>query len=154
MVNVHEKYPDGANKAAYSSNGSNVRDATEEEKVRYRDANIHRRKKVDEKFSSSEPSASNTVLLAGATTPARPASAGAERSTDNVSSGVPSGGNRGKDKSRDSSRNKSKNEKGDDRGGARAQETRDSSRNGTTTTLGGGPDKGEADRREMEEIQG
>jgi len=29
MVNVYEKYPDGAvNKAAYSTNGSNVRDAT------------------------------------------------------------------------------------------------------------------------------
>jgi len=64
--NVHEKYPDGAvNKAAYSTDGSNVRDATEKEKVWYRDANKHRRKKVDEKSSSSEPSASNTVLLAG-----------------------------------------------------------------------------------------
>jgi len=50
MVNVHEKYPDGAvNKAAYSTDGSNVRDATEEEKVRYCDANKHCRKKVDEK---------------------------------------------------------------------------------------------------------
>jgi len=55
MVNVHEKYPDGAmNKAAYLTDGSNVGDATEKEKVRYRDANKHRRKKVDEKSSSSE----------------------------------------------------------------------------------------------------
>jgi len=155
MVNVHEKYPDGAvNKAAYSTDGSNVRDATEEEKVRYRNANKHRRKKVDEKSSSSEPSASNTVFLEGATAPARYASARAERSTDNVSSGGPSGGNPRKDKSRDKSRNKSNNEKGDDRGGARAQETRDSSRNRTTTTLGGGPDEEKADRREMEEILG
>jgi len=67
MVNVHEKYPDGAvNKAAYSTDGSNVRDATEEEKVRYRDANKHRRKKVDEKSSSSEPSRSGTGVPAEA----------------------------------------------------------------------------------------
>jgi len=123
MVNVHEKYLDGAvNKAAYSTDGSNVRDATEEEKVRYRDANKHRRKKVDEKSSSSEPSASKTILLGVAVAPARPASARAERSIDYAPSGDRSGGNRGKDKehdkSRDSSHNKGEKEKSDDRGGA------------------------------------
>jgi len=159
MVNVHEKYPDGAvNKAAYSTDGSNVRDATEEEKVRYRDANKHSRKKVDEKSSSSEPSASTSGLVGVATAPARPASARAKRSTDNASSGDRGGGNRGKDKerdkSRDSSRNKGESEKSDDCAGARAQETCDPTRNKTATALVGAPDEEEADRREMAEIQG
>jgi len=109
MVNVHEKYPDGAvNKVAYSTDGSNVRDATEEEKVRYRDANKHRRKKVDEKSSSSEPSASHTILLGETAAPALPASARTERSIDN-SSGDRSVGNHGKDKERDQSRDSSRN---------------------------------------------
>jgi len=107
MVNVHEKYPNGTvNKAAYSTDGSNVRDAMEEEKVRYRDANKHRRKKVDEKSSSSKPSASNTVLLTGEPTPARPASARAERSTGDATSGNKSGGNRVKEVERDRLRNR------------------------------------------------
>jgi len=128
MVNVHEKYPDGAvNKAAYST---------------------------DEKSSASEPSASNTVLLDAVAAPTRPTSERAEHSTDNVSSGVRDTGSRGKDKSRDSSRNKGENEKGRDRGCARAQETRDPSRNRTNTSLEGALDQKEADKRAMEEIQG
>jgi len=62
MVNAHGKYPKGAvNKAAYSTDGSNVRDVTVEELIRYRDANRHRRKKPDEKSSSSEPAQSSTA---------------------------------------------------------------------------------------------
>jgi len=158
MVNVHEKYPDGAvNKAAYLTDGSNVRDATEEEKVRYRDTNKHRRKKVDEKSSSSEPSVSNTVLVAGEPTPARPASARAEQSTGNASSGDKSGGNCVKDVECDRSRNRGeleKSQKSNDRGGARAQEGRESALNRAATTSGGELDEEEADRRKMAEIQG
>jgi len=67
MVNVHVKYPEGAiNGAAYSTDGSNVRDATEEEKVRYRNADKHRRKGVEEKSSANEPSQNNTAAPAKA----------------------------------------------------------------------------------------
>jgi len=67
IVNMHEKYPDGAvNKTAYSTDGTNVRDTTEEEKVRYRDANKHRRKKVDEKYLSGESRRSRNEVPAEA----------------------------------------------------------------------------------------
>jgi len=129
MVNVHEKYPDGAvNKAAYLTDGSNVHDATEEEKVRYRDANKHRPKKVDEKSSFSEPSVSNTVLLTGAPRPAWPASVHAEQSTGNAFPGDRSEGNRVKDKERNSSRTREeieKTRKDDDRESAHVQESRE-----------------------------
>jgi len=89
MVNVHGKYPEGAvNKTAYSTDGSNVRDVTEEEKVRYRDANKHQRKKpVDGKSSSSEPSQSGTALMLLDPTRARPAFARETRGDGDVSSG-------------------------------------------------------------------
>jgi len=49
MVNAHGKYPDNAvNKTTYRTDGSNVRDATAEEKLRYLDANKHKRKKAVE----------------------------------------------------------------------------------------------------------
>jgi len=158
MVNAHGKYPDGAaNKAAYTTDGSDVRDATAEEMIRYREANKHRRKKVDEKSTSSEPSLSSTVLLTGAPPQARPASVRAERGAGNASSGDRSEGNRVMDKERDSSRKRGENaitQKSDDRESTRAQESREPEQNRTASTLYGKPDEAEADRREMAKIQG
>jgi len=72
MVNVHEKYPEGAvNGAVYSTDGSNARDATEEEKVRYRNADKHGRKEGDEKSVASEPSQNNNAVSTAAPTKAR-----------------------------------------------------------------------------------
>jgi len=105
MVNVHEKYPDGAvNKAAYSTHGNNVRDATEEEKVRYRDANKHRRKKVDEKSSSGEPSRSRTEMPAEAPLNDSSTSKNKERGEAHASSGNRTGANGSKHKERESSK--------------------------------------------------
>jgi len=105
MINVHKKYPEGAvNKAAYSTDGSNVRDATEKEKVRYRDANKHHRKKVDEKSTSSEPSQSGTVASALGLLKGRSTSIRTERGEGDASSGDRSGVNWVKDKKRENAR--------------------------------------------------
>jgi len=157
MVNVHEKYPDGAvNKAAYSTDGSNVRDATEEKKTRYRDANKHRRKKVDEKSSSSEPSHSGSVAQSVALSKARPASTRPDRGGGDASSAERSGASK-RTKERECPGG------GDKPGSMHASSDRDSSRpegrHEPRTPVGatrgeGEADEEELDRRNLAEIQG
>jgi len=157
MVNVHEKYPEGAvNKAAYSTDGSNVRDATEEEKIRYRDANKHRRKKVDEKSSSSEPSHSCIAVQSVEISKARPASTRTDRGGGGASSANRSGVSpRAKEREcpaggeRHGSAHDSK-----DRGSSREEMARESRTPAAATTGNGEPDEEEMDRRNMAEIQG
>jgi len=157
MVNVHGKYPEGAvNKTAYSTDGSNVRDATEEEKVRYRDANKHQRKKpVDGKSSSSEPSQSGTALTLLDTAKARPASAREARGDGDVSSGDRGGANRTEERGRENCST------GGGRGDAKKRDDRESSRNRSdrrTRTAekeaasGNKLDEEENNRHEMAEI--
>jgi len=60
MVNVHGKYTENAiNNTAYGTDGSDVRDATAEEKIRYLDANKHKGKKATSAVSSAEISKSD-----------------------------------------------------------------------------------------------
>jgi len=157
MVNVHEKYPDGAvNKVAYSTDGSNVRDATEEKKIRYRDANKHRRKKVDEKSSSSEPSHSCTALPSTEISKVRPASARTDRGGGDALSADRSGVSQ-RDKERECPTGgeiHSSVHGGKDRGSSREEMAREPRTPAAATTSDGETDEEEMDRRNMAEIQG
>jgi len=74
-VNVHGKFPENAiNNTAYNTNGSDVRDATAEEKIRYLDANKHKQKKAVDAASSGEASQSSTMVATKAPPKARSAS--------------------------------------------------------------------------------
>jgi len=62
MVNAHGKHPGGAtNSGDYQADGSNLRDATAEEKVRYLNANKHKRKTAVETVSSDDRSGTGLV---------------------------------------------------------------------------------------------
>jgi len=158
MVNVHEKYPEGAvNKTAYSTDGSNIRDATEDEKIRYRDANKHRRKvPVEEKSSSSEPSHSGTALAHADTTKARPASAREVRGGRGASSDDRGVANSTKEigrKSKSTEGEHGSTNKRDDREASRGHSDRESQKSGRETIEDVEPDEEEIDRRKMAEIQ-
>jgi len=149
MVNIHEKFPVGAsNKSAYKTDGSDVRDATPEEMIRYRDANKHRRKKVDEKSSSSEPSLSSTVLPTEALPKARPVSARPEQGEGDSSSGNRAAAHRARERISDSSR------KGEDRDSSGKRENRGPERREKAAETVREVDEEEADRRDLAEIQG
>jgi len=149
MVNVHEKFPVGAsNKSAYKTDGSDVRDATPEEMIRYRDANKHRRMKVDEKSSSSEPSLGSTVLPAEALPKARPVSARPEQSEGDSPPRNRAAANRAREKERDSLR------KGDDRGSSGRHKSREPKQRERATEMKREVDEEEADRKHMAEIIG
>jgi len=149
MVNVHEKFPVGAsNKSAYKTDGSDVRDATPEEMIRYRDANKHRSKKVDEKLSSSEPTLGSTVLSTEALPKARPVSARPEQIESDSSSVSRATAHRARERMIDSSR------KGEDRDISGKREICGSERREKVAETVGEIDLEEADRRNMAEIQG
>jgi len=88
MVNVHGKYTENAvNNAAYLTDGSDVRDATAKEKLRYLDANKHKRKKAVGTVSSGELSKSVTAVDTDASSKSPPVSAREERSEQDTSAG-------------------------------------------------------------------
>jgi len=145
MVNVHEKFPVGAsNKSAYKTDGSDVRDATPEEMIRYRDANKHRRKKVDEKSSSSEPSLGSTVLPTEAFPKARPVSARPVQGEGDSSSVNRAAAHRARERISDSSR------KGEDRDSSGKRESRGPERREKAAETVREVDEEEADRRDMD----
>jgi len=149
MVNVHEKFPVGAsNKTAYKTDGSDVRDATPEEMIRYRDANEHRCKKVDEKSSSSEPSQGSTMLPAEVLPKARPVSARPGQSGGDSPPRNKTGMNRASERERDSS------PKSDDRGSSTRHKSREPEQRERATETVGDVDEEEADGKHMAEIQG
>jgi len=153
MVNAHGKYPEGAvKKAAYSTDGSNVRDATEEEFIRYRDANKHRRKKLDEKCSSSEPGQSGTA----SSSVVQPKERGDQGDGD-AFSGDRSGAKREKKKGRGSSSVGGEHgsaSKRDDRESSQGRKDRESRGSERETAIEVEPDEEESDQRKMAEIQG
>jgi len=158
MVNVLGKFPENAiNNTAYNTNGSDVREATAEERIRYRDANKHKKKRALDVDSSTEPSRSGIVVATKESTKSRSVSTqgewkegGASSTAKTATDKNPSGG---RDRSRDS----------DSRDSSRRRESRESERGRApskeaVTSVGLGRhqevDEEEADRREMAEIQG
>jgi len=86
MVNVYGKYTENAvNNAAYRTDGSDVRDATTEEKLRYLDANKHKRKKAVGTVSSGELSKSDTAVDAEVPPKSRPVSTCGKQSEQDTS---------------------------------------------------------------------
>jgi len=158
MVNVHEKFPVGAsNKTAYKTDSSDVRDVTPEEMIWYRDANKHRRKKVDEKSSSSEPSQGSIMLPVEILPKARPVSARPEQSGSGSPPRNRAGVNRARDKERDISRKgdeRNSSQTGDYRDSLASRKSRESEQRERATETLGDVDEEEADRKHMAEIQG
>jgi len=152
MVNVHGKYTDNAiNNTAYRTDGSDVRDATAEEKLRYLDANKHKRKKATSTVTSSEIGKSDTA--ADPEIPAKPlpiSSRGKHSARDDRSSG---------DRDRSDSRSENRRERtdrNDERGSSGKSSERDSSRKAENQKSGSrarateevkGNDNDEADQR-------
>jgi len=134
-----------------------VREATEEEKVRYRDANKHQRKKpVDRKSSSSEPSQSGTALTLLDTAKARPAFAREALGDGDVSTGDRGGANRTEENGRENRSTEGERrdmKKRDNRESSRNPSDRRSRRAEKEAASGNKPDEKENDRREMAEIQ-
>jgi len=157
MVNVHGKYTDNAiNNTAYRTDGSDDRDATAEEKLRYLDANKHKRKKGTGAVSSAEPSTSETTGDAGAPAKSHPVSSRGEQSVWD-----PSSGDRGRSDSR-SEEGRGRTEKHDvrgssgkssDRGSSRKTGSHNSDRRTKVTEVDQGIDNEEADQRMMIEIR-
>jgi len=86
MVNVHGNYTKNAvNNAAYQTDGSDVRDATAEEKLQYLDANKHKRKKAGGTVLSGELSKSDTAVDAEVPPKSRPMSTRGEQSEQDTS---------------------------------------------------------------------
>jgi len=126
MVNVHGKFTDSAiNNTAYRTDGSDVRDATAEEKLRYFDANKHKRKKATSTVEPAETSKSDMAV--GAEVPVKPLpipSRGEQRARD-MSSGD---GPRSDSKRTGRERTDRKDERGDsgkssDRGSSRRDDS-------------------------------
>jgi len=64
LVNKHKLFPMSIrHNAPYAALKSDLRPATAEESAKYKDANGHRRKKVDEGASTGEPSARTTTVV-------------------------------------------------------------------------------------------
>jgi len=151
MVNApRRKYSGNAvNKTTYRTDGSDVRDATAEEKLRYLDANKHKRKKAVEAVSSGEQSGSSTAVVSGDLSKTRSVSIRDERGGGDASSGDRSGNNQKKDKDRVSSG------KGGERESLRQKEGRESERSRRTavTAVEEEPNKEEADRQILAETQ-
>jgi len=107
MVSAHGKFPENAiNNTAYITNGSDVREATAEERIRYRDANKHKKKKALDVDSSTEPSRSGTVVATKESTKSRPGSGQGEWNEGGASStaktAMDKNPSEGRDRSRDS----------------------------------------------------
>jgi len=156
MVNVHGKYTDNANNnTAYQTDGSDVRDATAKEKLRYLDANKHKRKKATSTVESAETSKSDTAV--GADIPVKPLpipSRGEQRAGD-ISS---SDGGRSDSKSTGRERADGKDERGSsgkssDRGSSRKDGSQKSERRARTTEKEEKNDNDEEDQQMMREIR-
>jgi len=157
MVIVHGKYTDNAiNNTAYRTDGSDVRDATAEEKLRYLDANKHKRKKATSAVSSVEPSTSETTGDDGAPAKSHPVSSRGEQNVRD-----PSSGDCGRSDSR-SEKGRGRTDKHDergspgkssDRGSARKTGSHNFDRRTKVTEVDEGIDNEEADQRMMIEIR-
>jgi len=149
MVNAHGKYPGGAtNSANYQADGSDVRDATAEEKVRYLNANKHKLKTAVETVSSDDRSRSSARVVPEPMTKERHIAVRGERGGGDMSSSERDSRDSKKNKHRDDSRG------GSERDSSRGHESRGSGHCRDAATVGPEPDEDEADRREMAEIQG
>jgi len=157
MVNVHGKYTDNAiNNTAYRSDGSDVRDATAEEKLRYLDANKHKRKKVTSTVASAGISKSKTAVDAEIPVQSHPIPPRGEQSTRDMSSGdrsrSDSRSERGRDRI-DRNDDRGSSGKSSDRGSSRKVESYKSERRAKATEEEGGNDNDEEDQRMMMEIR-
>jgi len=122
MVNVHGKYTENAvNNVAYRTDGSDVRDATAEEKLRYLDANKHKHKKAVGTVSSGELSKIDTAENTDASSKSRPVSARGEQSERDASACDKGKSGISKKKCRESSR------KNEDKENVRRSSDRESS---------------------------
>jgi len=66
MVNTHKKYPiDPRHNAYYAADGSDLRDATEEEREKYRLAALHKRRKPDAESLCGKNGRATAVMHAG-----------------------------------------------------------------------------------------
>jgi len=62
MVNTHKKFPiDAKHNAYYAADGSHLRDATKEEKEKYRLAALHKRKKPEVESSCGKSGSTTAV---------------------------------------------------------------------------------------------
>jgi len=155
MVNVHGKYTENAvNNVAYRTDGSDVRDATAEEKLRYLDANKHKRKKVVGTVSSGELSKVDTAENTDVSSMSRPASARGERKERDVSAGDGGKSRTSTKRSRGSSGKNAEEKSVTKSIDCESSRKRDSREHGTKTTRksegGGDEDK---DQRLMNEIK-
>jgi len=155
MVNVHGKYTENAvNNTAYRTDGSDIRDATAEEKLQYLDANKHKRKKAIGTVSSGELSKVDTAENTDASSKSRPTSARGEQSGRDVSGGDREKGKTSTEKSRGTSRKNGDEEsvaKSSDRKSSRKRGSREHSTK-TARNSEGGDDEDE-DQRMMNEIK-
>jgi len=155
MVNVHGKYTENAvNNTAYRTDGSDIRDATAEEKLRYPDANKHKRKKGVGTASSGDLSKVDTAENIDASSKSRPMSARGEQSGRDVSGGDTEKCKISSEKSRGTSRKNADEEsvaKSSDRESSRKRESREHSTKTARNSEGG--DNEDEDQRMMNEIK-
>jgi len=143
MVNVHGKFTDSAiNNTAYRTDGSDVRDATAEEKLRYLDANKHKRKKATSTVNSTETSKSDTAV--GAEIPTKPFPIpfpGEWRARDLSSGDGPRSDSKSTGRERaDRKDGRGSSGKSSDRGSSRRDESQKSERRARATEKEGGND--------------
>jgi len=157
MVNIHGKYTNNAvNNAAYRSDGSDVRDATAEEKLRYLDANKHKRKKATSAVSSAEISKSDTAVDAEIPVKSHPVFTRGKQSLQDTSSGDRCRSDSRSEKGRERSDRNEEREisgKSSDRSSSRKIEGQKSECRARATEDEEGIDNEEADQRMMIKIQ-
>jgi len=153
MVNVHGKYTENAiNNTAYGPDGSDVCDASAEEKLRYLDASKHKQKKATSAVSSAEISKSDTAGDTGVPVKSLPVSSRGEQSVRDTSSG-----DRGRSDSRsekgrertDRQEEREGSEKSSDRGSSRKTDSQRSERRVRATKDEERIDNEEADQQMM-----